>query len=298
MEDGALGKYMEAGRINAQVKAGLMGKARPGVGIMELAELADRVIAEAGAKPAFPINISINEIAAHYTPTPNDGIVIREGDLVKFDVGVQVDGYIADSAFTYCSQRSALVDCVNRAIEKGIAVVKPGAKVSQVADAIEGSVKDAGLGLIVNLTGHYVDRYMFHAPPSVPNVKNQVAHEFREGDALAIEPFVTPSNGYAKETGITEIYRYLQDRPVRLQEARAILAMARDEFHQLPFAKRWLLRKFSPLKVSMALRQLEDVGAIEKYPALREASNKPVAQAEHTLVVTDTGHIVTTRIAD
>ncbi|MBI4176563.1 MAG: type II methionyl aminopeptidase [Candidatus Aenigmarchaeota archaeon] len=298
MDGEVFAKYREAGRINAEIKAELMRKARPGMGIMDLAELVDGMIEQAGAKPAFPVNISINEIAAHYTPTPNDGIEIKDGDMVKFDVGVQVDGYIADSAFTYCSQKNELVETVNKAITRGIAAVKPGAQVRDVAGAIEGVVKDAGLGLIVNLTGHYVDRYMFHAPPSIPNVKNQVSHEFREGDALAIEPFVTPTNGFAKETSITEIYRYLQDRPVRLPEARLALAMARDDFSQLPFAKRWLLKKFSPVKVSMALRQLESVGAIETYPALRESSSKLVAQAEHTLVVTGTGHFVTTEVGD
>ena len=154
-----------------------------------------------------------------------------------------------------------------------------------------------GFGLIVNLTGHTLERYMFHGSPSIPNVSNNSSHKFKEGDVIAIEPFVVRANGYVKDSGNVEIYRYMRDRPVRLPEARKILEMAKSEYKELPFAKRWLFRQFSPIKVSLAIRQLEEAGALESYPVLREVEGRPVAQSEHTIIVKDEP-IVTTRIKE
>ena len=138
------------------------------------------------------------------------------------------------------------------------------------------------------------DRYVFHGSPNIPNIKNDLQWRFKEGDVIALEPFVAETNGYVKDSSTVEIYRYLQDKPVRLPEARKILAMAREEFHGLPFAKRWLYRHFSPVRIALALRQLESVGAIETYPVLKEKEGRRVAQSEHTIIVSDPP-IVTTK---
>jgi methionyl aminopeptidase len=153
------------------------------------------------------------------------------------------------------------------------------------------------VGLIVNLTGHTLDRYVFHGQPSILNVRNDSNQAFKEWDVIALEPFTCPSNGHVKESGLTEIYRFLKRRPVRLPEARKVLDMAENKYHSLPFAKRWLFREISPVKVSLALRQLGDVMALENYSVLREISGKPIAQAEHTVIIQDKP-IVTTRIGD
>jgi methionyl aminopeptidase len=234
-------------------------------------------------------------VAAHSTPPSNDMRTVSPNDLVKIDIGVHVDGYIGDMAFTYCHEPSRLIRCSERCLEAAIEIIKPGVSVSGIAKAIEDCVKKEGLGLIVNLTGHTLDRYVFHGQPSIPNIPGASSHRFREGDVIALEPFITASNGYVKDSGNVEIFRYLRDRPVRLAEARKILEMARDEYHELPFAKRWLCKRFSPLKVSLALRQLQDSGALESYPLLRETEGRPVAQSEHTIIVMDEP-IVTTRL--
>ncbi len=296
MEKEILEKYLKAGRICAEIKDELSGILKPGAGLLKIAEAIDRKIQEKGGKPAFPVNISVNEIVAHYTPSANDSRTISPGDLVKIDIGVHVDGYIGDTAFTYCSEPSSLIECSEKCIDAALEVIKPGVAVSRISKAIEDTAKNAGLGLIVNLTGHTLERYVFHGSPSIPNVSNASTHKFKEGDVIALEPFVTQSNGFVKDSGTVEIYRFLRERPVRLPEARRILALARDEYSELPFAKRWLYKHFSPVKVSLALRQLEAAGAIESYPVLKEIEGKKVAQAEHTIIVMDEP-VVTTRIA-
>ncbi|RLI98606.1 MAG: type II methionyl aminopeptidase [Candidatus Aenigmatarchaeota archaeon] len=298
MEKEVMDKYLKAGRICAEVRKKVESSIGVGMKLIDLANMVDNLISEKGGRPAFPVNISMNENAAHYTPPAGDTTEICEGDLVKVDIGVHIDGYIGDMAFTYCSEKNPLVDAVNNILADAIKVIKPGVTVSEIGSTIQGSAESNGVGLIVNLTGHTLDKYVFHGAPGIPNVKNDSKHAFQKGDVIALEPFTCKTNGFVKEAGgSAEIYRYVMDRPVRLMEARRILQAARDQYKECPFAKRWLYRDFSPVKVGMALRQLDAADAIESYPVLREVEGKPIAQAEHTIIVDDKP-VVTTRIDD
>lgn len=290
-------KYQKAGKIAAEVCRNVRAMLKPGVKVLDVAEFAENEIREFGGEPAFPINISANELAAHCTPQFNDEKTIGGKDLVKIDVGVHVDGHIGDTAFTWCSQKNSLIDASEKVLQAAIGVIKPGVTVSEIGSAIESKAKELGVGVIVNLTGHTLDRFVFHGAPSIPNVKNDDWHAFKEDDVIAIEPFVLESNGTVKDSMPVEIYRYVMDRPVRLAEARKIIELARDKYNGLPFAKRWLCKELPPLKVQMALTQLESIGAIESYPALKESRGRPIAQAEHTIIVRDEP-VVTTRIND
>jgi methionyl aminopeptidase len=297
MEKEVLEKYRKAGRIAAEARGLALRKCMPGARLLEIAEEVEAFIFEKGAQPAFPLNISVNEVAAHYTPMHGDGRVVGEDDLVKFDVGAHVDGYIGDTAATWSRGGHELVKAVEKVLSDAIRILRPGVKVGEIGTAIQDSAESQGVGLIVNLTGHTLEKYVFHGQPSILNVRNDSGHAFGEGDVVALEPFTCPTNGQVKESGLTEIYRFLQRRPVRLPEARMILELAEHEYHSLPFAKRWLYREISPVKVSLAMRQLEGVVALEPYPVLREISGKPIAQAEHTIIIRDRP-VVTTRIGD
>lgn len=279
-------KYKKAGDISKLIKNQVLEKIKPGMKIFELAEFIEKGVIELGGKPAFPVNIGINDITAHYTPKFNDAIFIKPGDLVKIDFGVHVDGWVADTAYTYCSEKNELIKAVEKALEAGIKTVKPGVKISEISKAINETVESFGFGVIVNLTGHGLDQYVIHGLPTIPNVKNDSDIELKEGDVIALEPFVCKTNGYVKESEPVEIFSFLQPRPVRLPEARNILEIANNEYKGLPFCKRWLVEKgFSPFKASFALKQLEVSNSVKSYPVLREKSGFSVAQAEHTIIV-------------
>ncbi len=297
MDKEVFDRYMKAGKIAARARQEAEKALKPGLKILDLANLIEESIKKQGAEMAFPVNISINEVAAHYTPVFNDATEIREGDLVKVDIGTMVDGYIGDLAFTYCSEKNRLADASKRILEAGIKAIKPGVRVGEIGTIIEEKAKELGVGLIVNLTGHTLGKFIFHGSPSIPNVKNDSGYSFKEGSVIALEPFVAETNGFVKESGVTEIYSFVQERPVRLTEARAIMQMAREQYHGLPFAKRWLYSRISPVKVSLALRQLERAGAVEPYPVLREMEGKKIAQSEHTIIVKEK-HVVTTEMED
>lgn len=294
LKDSALKKYREAGEITAKIRKEILQKIHPGMKLLNLTRLIEDRTRKLGAKSAFPPNISVNDITAHYTPSFNDEKTIKKGDLVKIDIGVHIDGYIGDMAFTYCSRENDLVQTANKALENTIEKIRPGVTVSELSSAIQETAEEADLGVIVNLTGHTLERNIFHGEPSIPNIKNNNSHRFEEGDVIALEPFITQSNGRVKKSSTVEIYRYLQDRPVRNREARKILKLIKKEYRSFPFAKRWLAERFSPFRASRALRQLESAGVLESYPILREQTGKKVAQAEHTIIVAEEP-IVTTR---
>ncbi len=294
MDSETLEKYKKAGEISKQVKKEVLERIKPGMSILELAEFIEKRILELGGKSAFPVNIGINDITAHYTPKFDDTMVIKPGDLVKIDQGIHVDGWVADMAYTYCSEKNELIKTVEKALEAGIKVIKPGVKIFEISQAISEIVESSGFGVIVNLTGHGLDQYVVHGPPSIPNVKNDSQLELKDGDVVALEPFVCETNGYVKESEPIEIFSLIQPRPVRLPEARKILDLASSEYKSLPFCKRWLVKKgFSPFKVSFALKQLEVSNAVKGYPVLREKEGRKVAQAEHTVIIGEKPIIIT-----
>ena len=295
MENDILDKYKKAGRIAARARDLALRSTKPGARILDIAEKAESFILDSGAHPAFPINISINDVAAHYTPSYDDQRIVQEDDLVKLDVGVHVDGYIGDTAVTWSRKPNDLVKAVNKVLSEAIKILKPGVTAGEIGTTIQETAESQGVGLILNLTGHTLDRYVFHGAPSILNTRNDSTHTFREGDIVALEPFTCPYNGHVKESGITEIYRFLQKKPVRLSEARKILDLTENKYSSLPFAKRWLYRDISPVKVALAMRQLDGVMALEPYSMLREVSGMPIAQAEHTIIIQDKP-IVTTKL--
>jgi methionyl aminopeptidase len=297
MDSEILGKYRKAGRIAAEAREIALKKAGPGVKLLDIAEVAEEHIRKSGAEPAFPVNISVNDIAAHYTPMHGDGKVVGEDDLVKIDVGVHIDGYIGDTAATWSKGPNELVKAVKGVLEDALNILRPGVTVGEIGTAIQEGAESRGVGLITNLTGHTLERFVFHGQPSIPNVRNDSNHAFREGDVIALEPFTCQTNGAVRESGITEIFRFLKRKPVRLSEARRIMELAEGKYNSLPFAKRWLYREISPVKVALAMRQLESVMALEPYSVLREVSGKQIAQAEHTIIIQEKP-IVTTRVGE
>ncbi len=276
--------YVKSGRILKDIFAAL--KVRPGDRIVDIADTVENEITRKGAMPAFPANISINDIAAHYTPVPNDSIVVREGDLVKIDLGAQIDGYIADAAVTFCSEKNDMIIAAQNAVNAALKLMVPGKKVKDVSEAIESEIESLGLRPVNNLTGHSLDKYIFHGPVAIPNVRNDIDYEFKVDDVFAIEPFATDGAGSVKDSESCYIFRYFKDHNTRLNEGRQILQLAKKDFSSLPFCERWI-KGITPIKFDIGIKQLLAAGAVERYPVLRETGHGKIAQAEHTVIVRD-----------
>jgi methionyl aminopeptidase len=286
MEKEILDNYKKAQSVSEEVIQFAKTLIKENVKILEIAEKIEKKIKDLGAKPAFPANISINENAAHYTPDINDPIVLKENDLVKIDIGVHCNGYIWDKAFSVCVGKKThpLIEASEKGLEEALKLIKPGTKVFEISEAVENTVKEFGFNPIHNLCGHGLEQFNQHAPPSIPNGKNNIQEEIKGNQVIAMEVFTTNGVGLVKESSPVLIYRFHQDRPVRFWDARKILEKSKTEFENLPFAKRWLT-EFTPLRIDLALKQLTDYGALTSYPILKEETGGLVAQTEETVII-------------
>lgn len=285
-----LEKYREAGRILKTVRAEAVEMVRIGNTLLQVAEFIENRTIELGGRPAFPCNISRNQEAAHATPKIGDTDVFGK-DMVKLDLGVHVDGYVADSAVTVdLSGNSEIKKAAEEALAAAIELAKPGISTGELGAVIEDSIRSYGLNPITNLTGHGLSQYEAHDDPSVPNRHVEGGAILKEGDVLAIEPFATDGVGTVHDGNWAEIYSLIRKKPVRLPAVRNVLKQV-EEYRELPFAKRWLKSD----KLDFVLLQLEKSGIIHSYPVLLESSGGLVAQAEHTIIVTQDGCEITTK---
>jgi len=295
LTDEELQAYRKAGKLLAEVREQVRPLVKPGARLLDIADAVEGSIAQRGGKPAFPCNVSVNEIAAHYSPPVNDDATIKEGDIVKVDLGAHLEGYIADTAFTVSTgENQELVQTVEQALEAAIEVVKPEIDVGEIGRVVEETVTAAGFKPIRNLTGHGLARWSLHSGLTIPNVQEETGQKLKVGDVLAIEPFITDGAGFAEDKEKVYIFRYLRDRPTRLRMARQLLNEIKRDYHGLPFAERWLAKRMSKLRLELTLRELVGAGALWPYHVLAERAKGKVAQAEHTVIVTEEGCEVTT----
>jgi len=296
LPDEVLEKYKRAGKIAREAREYGKGLVREGASLLEAVTTIEALITSRGARPAFPVNIAINEVAAHFTPRHDDvGLKFARGDVVKLDVGVQVDGYIGDTATTIEVGTTVWTDmkkAVEEALGAAMELLRPGTDLSLVGQAIETTIAARGFKPVENLTGHSLERNVLHAGISVPNVKEKGAGTVREGDVLAVEPFATNGMGRVDGKKNSSIYRLVRHRFARTSEARGLLRDIEANFPSLPFSERWCVR-YCPEAIA-ALEALVRCGAVSFYPTLREVDDGIVTQAEHTMVVTAGGAVVTT----
>lgn len=295
-------EYEKSGKIVSKVRKMAVDYIEADMKILELVNFVESNIIEMGGKLAFPCNISINEITAHYTAPPGDKSIIKNGDLVKIDLGAHVDGYIADSAISVLVGDS---DCVLKedekelsmkmiqtaqdALESAINTIKAGVELGDIGTAIEETINKNGFNSVSNLTGHGMDKYILHSGISVPNIKEINDHKIEEGDVLAIEPFVTNGVGRVGDMNDAYIFRFLRDRPMRMVHAKKLLHNIAMDFRNLPFCQRWLTDENDEKHLNMAMRQLITSRSVYPYHVLKEKSNARVAQAEHTVIVEKDG---------
>lgn len=287
-------KYREAGKIASEALEYGKKLIRKGKNFEEIVQKTEDKVHDMGGKLAFPVNLSVNEKGAHDTASINDKRSIESG-LIKLDVGVHVDGWIADNADTVVidSDKQDMVQSVRDALNAAIEMMTPGTQIDDISERIEETIRDSGYNPVRNLTGHGLAKYDLHAKLSFPNVKSNVDYELKDGDVFAIEPFATDGSGYVIESDKVHIYKWEKDKPVRSRAGRKILKLAKNDYCKLPFAKRWLTEEVSKLKLNLALRKLTQRGALYKYPVLREKDNGDIAQAEHTIIVGEEPEIIT-----
>ena len=301
MDDEIYEKYKKAGNIAAKVREYGAELIKPGISFLDVAENIENKIRENGGEPAFPVNISINEIAAHFTPRNDSTIVFNKGDLVKLDVGVQIDGYIADTAMTIeveTNNYSEMIKASSDALENAINMVKAEVNLSEVGKVIHKTISSYGFKPIENLTGHSLNRYELHSGISVPNVEQMIGKKRpKADDVLAIEPFATNGAGHVISGNGSNIYLCGSSMKLRLLRDINLVRLyekMKKKFSGLPFAQRWVEHDFPDN--TRQLKKLTFLGMIRHYPQLIEKYKGMVTQKEHTVIVNEDGCEVTTKL--
>ena len=288
--------YKKAGEIAKKVVAYAKEIIKPGMLLSEIAGKIHKKIEELNAVPAFPVNLAINDIAAHYHPSLEDET--KAEGLLKVDIGVHFNGYIADTAFsmdlTPDKQHKELIKASEEALENALKKLEknPDLTLNEIGKIIQETIENKQFSPIINLSGHSLDQYDLHAGTTIPNYANGNKNKLKEG-AYAIEPFATTGEGKIYEGGSSNIFRIENPKTPRSPNARKILDYVWKKYKTLPFSLREIQEKFPGARI--ALKELEQQDIIKNYLQLIEASHKPVSQAEHTIIKTDKGIIVTTR---
>jgi len=294
-----LENYILAGKIASTVRENARKKNHIDRTLFEICESIENEITSLGGMPAFPVNVSLNEIAAHYTAEPQDQIKVKDTDVLKIDLGVHIDGYIADTAVTisYNSKYDQLVNIAELSLSEAIKIAKINTKSSEIGKTIENTITHNNLKPIQNLSGHSLDQYIIHAGKSIPNIRTfGSSFPLVNNQAYAIEPFVTTKDGIGivYEGKIKNIFSLVSRKPTKDKDLDDFVTYLWNRFKTLPFAIRWLVKYYDESAIRDMINYLIKKKNIRAYPILVEGNNKIVSQAEHTFFITgDSTYIIT-----
>ena len=284
--------YIKAGRISAEALEYGKSLIKKGNSIFEATEKIEKKIFELGGRPAFPVQFSCDEVAAHFCVSDEDKNMAFGEQVVSLDLGVHVNGAIGDTAYTIdlSGKHSELVKAAQKALEEALKIVSVGTELRQIGKIIHDTIKSYGFNPVRNLSGHGLDLYNIHTSPTIPNIDNGDKTALKNGMAFAIEPFATAGAGIVAEKGHPTVFMLERKRPVRSPITREVIKEI-ETYDGLPFAEWWLTRKFGA-KAGFALRELNQLGMIHQFPPLVETSKGIVAQAEHSVLIDGEGKVV------
>jgi len=290
--------YQKAGKVASEVREDARKRYHVGETLLAVCEHVEGMIKARGAEPAFPCNVSLNEVAAHYTAEPNDEAVVKDDDVLKIDIGAHVNGYIADTAVTVCynPKYDSLVNAAELALQEAVKIVKAGVKASEIGKVVENTTSRMGFKPIHNLSGHSLAQYTIHAGKSIPNIWTIGTFSLLPNQAYAIEPFLTTKDGSGMVYNgkIKNIFAIATRKRTGDKEADAFLDYLWNKFKTLPFALRWVLKDYDEQRARKLLELLIKKKLVKAYPILVEGNGKFVAQAEHSLIPTENGVMIIT----
>ncbi|MFH1317167.1 MAG: type II methionyl aminopeptidase [Candidatus Woesearchaeota archaeon] len=290
MED--IDKWRKAGKIAAEVLEYGRKLIVKGASYKDVTEKIEAKIKELGAEPAFPPQMALNDVAAHFTVDPDEDIIF-EDQIVCLDVGVHIDGCIGDTACTVdlSGKNEKLVKASRMALEMAIKTIQSGElRLSAIGKSIQITIENMGFVPIRNLGGHGLGVFEVHTPPTIPNYDTEDDEELEKDSVFAIEPFATTGAGMIHETEHANIFSFVERKPIRSQITRQVLKEI-DKYNNLPFTTRWLTKKFPLFKVNFALKELMAVGSIRKYAPLPDKNKGLVSQAEHSFYLDKDGEL-------
>ncbi len=284
-------KYLLAGKIGKKALDYAQTLIEPGTLFYDVAERTEQFIKDNGAMPSFPVNLSINNEAAHYTPYEGDKKKFKTGDLVKVDLGAMVDGYMSDNAASMevgnTGNYSDLIEATREALNSAIKILRPLINIYRIGEEIENVITSYGFNPIKNLGGHGINRYDLHSEIFIPNYDDGNDETIKTEKVIAIEPFASNGIGMIHNGQFGNIY--IIDAP-KVKDKNEIIY---KNFNTIPFAERWLA-KLIPDDQAYIKKKLSE-RLISGFPVLKEHNKSMIAQSEHTIMVLNDEIIVTTK---
>ena len=301
----------ECGKIHKQIKKELQTYIKPNMKIIDIVNyIENNIKLKTNYVPdkhilsgvAFPTGFSINNCAAHWTPEKNNLQILKENDIVKIDFGIQKNGYIIDSAFTF-SFNNNYQELINASIEANQVAIKNsgpdsilgeiGKDIQEIIESheIEINNKLYPLKSIGDLTGHSISRYDIHSGKAVPNI-NIPFYQLRmkEGEVYAIEPFASTGKGKVISDNDNCSHYMIKNinlkDPILNNNEKEFITKLYKKYFKLPFCKRWLDEENIEYGL---LDNLSNMGIINSYPPLYDIKNSLVSQHEHTIFIKDKG---------
>jgi len=253
---------------------------------------------------AFPVGLSLNNIAAHWTPSQTCITTLNYNDVLKIDYGVHKNGCIIDSAFTWCPNPiyNNLLDASKETVYSLIKHIGVDSMISEIGILAEEMVKSYEIEIdgilkpivpIDKLCGHSIKPWNIHAGKYIQNIKNNDTTKIEENDILAIEVFTSTGTGNTYmgksnshlmlNNNIPKNYNYKLT-----QRSQEILDIIKTRFKTLAFTQKYL-DLYSPIKYyEPCLDELYNKGILKKYPPVIEYDkNSKIAQFEHTILVSE-----------
>jgi len=288
-----LEKLKKAGAIAAQALRIGMDMVSENVKLLDVAEEVESYIRRQGAKPSFPCNLSLNEVAAHYTPCPRDKTRFDIGDVVKVDVGTHIDGFVGDTAGTVevgTRTFKMMIESSVKARDKVMEFIGDGVPVNEIGKVVNASIGQDGFSPIANLTGHEIKRYNLHSGLGIPNVDDGNTSQIRSGMIIAVEPFATNGKGLIKSSKPGNICKLAKERPVADTELKDFYDMLSKDFATFPFCERWCDHPNAGQMLNKLIRH----GLVTSYSQLTEVKRGCVTQSEHTVYIDGKKALITT----
>jgi len=279
-----LDKLRKAGRVAANAREKGMAMVQEGVKLFDVAEEVEGYIRSQGCKLAFPCNISVNEIAAHYTPSVNDKTRFEIGDVVKVDCGAHVDGFVGDTAGTVevgTRRFTDLIEAAHQARDTVAEFMGAGVPVNEIGVAVNGTIQNRGFVPIRNLSGHQIKPYNLHAGLSIPNYDDGNGTRLEEGMIIACEPFATNGAGMIVGGRPGNICRIIREGPIADPKLQEFFDYIKEEFATFPFCA----RSCDYPNATVLMNKLIRHGILSSYAILIEEKKGCVTQFEHTFYV-------------
>ena len=287
--------YLKVGKIHKEVCEKVKPLIKPGEKLLDITKKIESIIQEYDVSLAFPVNLQLNNLV-HYTPLPEDEIVLKDDDLVKVDIGLHIDGYIADGAFTvtFDNNYQDMVDFTEKTLKKVLTDLKPGMLISEIGKRLDEEMKNSKYKIIRNLQGHQLKQWELHSTKSVPVFKTESKNKLEIGEAYAVEIFITDGDGWINASNKALIYAITKVTvPVRNPKVKKLILKIKKRRKSFPFSERYIYDHLKYSKVDFFL--LKKTENILEYPILVENPNSKIAQFEDVIFVDEKEVIITTK---